>query len=202
MINVLPPDIQQSMVYGRRNRQLTRWVLATIVGIVGIGIVVIAGFFYINFQTNAYAKEVERNKASLIEQNLEETQARVEEIDGSVKLALDVLSREVLFSKLIRGIGAAMPPGSALQNLSIGDVEGALDLQAIAFDYETASQVQVNLADPKNEIFEKADIVSIACNSESGDDASSDYPCQVNIRALFSKNSPYLFSSNTTGASQ
>lgn len=202
MINLLPSEIKQSMVYGRRNRMLSKWVMATIAGIVGIGIVVIAGVFYINLQTEAYAKEVERNKSSLAEQNLEETQKRIGEIDGSIKLALDVLSREVQFSKLIRGIGAAMPPGSALQNLSIGDVEGALDLQAIAVTYETASQVQINLEDPKNEIFEKADIVSISCNSESGEDASSTYPCQVNIRALFAKDSPYLFSTKTLGASQ
>lgn len=196
MINLLPPEIKQDMAYGRQNRLLTKWLAVTIVGIIGIGLVILGGLFYINSQTNAYAKQVERTKASLADQNLEETIARIGEIDASVKLALSVLSREVQFSKLLRGLGAAMPPGSALSSLSIGDVQGALDLQAIAVNYETATQVQVNLEDPRNKIFEKADIISVACVSDDARNVGG-YPCQVNIRALFAQDSPYLFSTKS-----
>lgn len=196
MINLLPPEIKQGMTYGRRNRVLAKWLTATTVGIIGICLVVIGGLFYINYQTNAYAKQVERTKSSLTHQNIEETIARIGEIDASVKLALNVLSREVQFSKLLRGLGAAMPQGSALSGLSVSDVQGALDLQAIAVNYETATQVQVNLKDPKNRIFEKADIISISC---ANDDVRNinDYPCQVNIRVLFAQDSPYLFSTKS-----
>lgn len=204
MINLLPPEIKKSLVYARRNRKLAKWGIATAIGIAGIGLVVLIGLFYINSQINAYANEVERTRASLNDQNMEDTQKRIKEIDDSVKLALQVLSKEVLFSRLLTGIGAAMPPGSSLQNLSIGEISGALDLQAIAVDYQTASQVQVNLEDPRNQIFEKADIVSISCNQPSGEDAEEAevnlrYPCQVNIRALFAKDSPFLFSSESAG---
>lgn len=198
MINLLPPDVKQAIIYGRRNRQLAKWTGATLGGIAGIGLVIAAGLVYINLQTNAYAKQVERAKASLADQQMEATVARIGEIDASVRLALNVLSREVRFSELLRGLGAAMPPGAVLQNLSIGDVQGALDLQAIAANYETATQVQVNLQDPRNKIFEKADIVSITCAAPAAG-RNERYPCQVSIRALFAKDSPYLFSVRPPG---
>ena len=82
-----------------------------------------------------------------------------------------------------------MPPGSSLTGLNIAQVTGGIDITAGASDYNTASQVQVNLADPNNKIFSKADIVGINCASGS----SGSYPCTVTIRALFAANNPYLF---------
>lgn len=87
-----------------------------------------------------------------------------------------------------------MPSGSTLQNLNIGKVDGGIDLQAAAKDYQTATQVQLNLADPANKLFEKADIITINCaTTSSSTSVSSVYPCQVNIKALFTKNNTYLF---------
>jgi hypothetical protein len=153
----------------------------------------------VDLQTNAHARQIEQTKASLADQRIKETADRIGEMDASIRLALSVLSREVRFSGLLRGLGAAMPPGSALQNLSIGDVQGAIDLQAVAVDYETATQVQVNLQDPRNKIFEKADIISIACAPQEAGRPNQQYPCQINIRALFASDSPYLFSARTPG---
>ena len=195
MINLLPPDFKQDVTFARRNRLLLNWVTATFVGIAGIAVVIAAGLFYIDYQTNAYAQQVDRTKASLAQQELEATQARIGEIDSSVQLALQVLSKEIPFSKLIEAIGSVIPEGAALQNLSIGDVEGALDLQVIAVDYQTATQVQVNIEDPENGVFQSADINNITCTSATADDGPANpYPCQVSIRALFAEDSPYLLS--------
>lgn len=87
-----------------------------------------------------------------------------------------------------------MPSGTALTSLSISKVQGGLDLNAKAKDYQSGTQVQVNLSDPKNKIFSKADIVSISCNNGSAD---ASYPCTVTIRALFSKDNTFLFTKNS-----
>jgi len=42
---------------------------------------------------------------------------------------------------------------SSLIGLNISQTRGAIDISAIATDYDTASQVQVNLADPHSKIF-------------------------------------------------
>lgn len=200
MINLLPTDTKQSLSYARHNTKLLRWLIVMLLSIIGITIVIVFGQIYINRSVNSYTKQVEQAREQLKVQKLEETQTRVEDITSSLKLVLQVLSREVLFSKLIRQVGSAMPEDTVLTNLQIGKVEGGIDLDAVAVDYQTGTQIQVNLQDPSNKIFDKADIVSISCNppvagtgSTANQQISSKYPCQVRIRALFTKSNPFLF---------
>lgn len=205
MINLLPPDIKETFYYARRNLMLLRWVVAFFIGIAGIGGVVFAGLLSINQYTKTYASDVQNKKNDLVQQKMAETQKRTEDISNSTKLALQVLSRQVLFSELLRQIGAAIPAGASLQSLSLDKLEGGIDLQIVAVNYETATQVQVNLEDPDNKIFEKADILNIACSTpESSNQAPERYPCQVTVRALFSKDSRFLFtnSSGQAGANR
>lgn len=204
MINLLPPDAKESILYARRNTMLARWLAAIIIGLIGVIIAVAAGQFYLNQSAKSYAAEVEKTEQLLQEQKLAETQQRVTEISASMKLMVQVLSRQVLFSDLIRQVGAAIPPGAALTNLTINKLEGGIDLQFKAANYQTATQIQVNLEDPDNRIFEKADILGINCSSPS--ESSSDneevdirYPCTANIRALFAKDNPFLFISKERG---
>jgi hypothetical protein len=135
---------------------------------------------------------------SLEEQNLEETQQEVQNISNSLNLVVQVLSRQVQFSDLIRQVGSIIPEGAVLTGLTINQTNGGIDLLADATDYNTATQVQVNLEDPENQIFETADIINIRCEQAS-DNA---YPCQITIRALFGENSQFLLISPTqSGAS-
>jgi hypothetical protein len=199
MINLLPTELNSSVTYARRNRTLVRWLVALGVGFAGIVALVVIGLFYIDYQVNAYQKQVTETKEQLAKEELEATQARVDQISSSVKLANQVLSREILFSRLLRETGSVIPPGTALQNLNItNDLQGGIDLQFAAVDYQTGTQVQVNLTDPRNGVFEKADIQNISCTEgdEQTTEANSEYPCQVTIRALFKKDSPFTFTGN------
>ncbi len=103
---------------------------------------------------------------------------------------MQVLSREVLFSKLLTQIAAVTPTNTSLTDLSISNVAGSLDITAISSDYQSATQLQVNLEDPRNKIFSKADIQNITCNPDATDPR---YPCSVRIKALFSDDNPFLF---------
>lgn len=194
MINLLPPDIKEQLGYAKRNTQLRRWSLSVFAGIAGIIIVVYGGHLYIGRSIDAYQKQVRQTKDSLASQKLEETQKRVQDLSSTLRLVIQVLSREVLFSKLLKQVGAAMPPESVLQSLSINKPEGGLDLQAVASDYQTGTQIQINLQDPANKIFDKADILNISCASDKASDPL--YPCQVSIRALFAKDNSFTFVQN------
>lgn len=199
MINLLPTEVKDSIAYARHNRKLLRWSLALVVGMVGTGLVVAFGLFYINQATNAYSDQIAKTKIDLENQQLSQTEKRVEEISASLKLMVQVLSREILFSKLLKQVGSAMPANTSLTGISISKLSGGIDLTAAAVDYDTATQIQVNLKDPANQIFENADLVNITCSANSAD---SRYPCSVTIRALFAKNNPYLFinTPKTTGS--
>lgn len=198
MINLLPPGIKQDIAYARHNTKLIKWSLALIFGAVGTGLVVMFGMFYMNRSINAYSSQVEKITENLKVQKLEDTQKRVEDISSSLKLIIQVLSREILFSKLIKQIGTVMPANSSLTDLKISKTEGGIDLSAAAANYNTATQVQVNLQDPANKIFDKADIINIICVSSGTPDPR--YPCTVSIRAQFTKNNPFLFISTSGSA--
>lgn len=193
MINLLPTETKATISYARRNTVLRKWIIATVVGVVGIIIIIAAGQLFVVRSTDSWQRQVNTTKEQLGAQKLDETQARITEISDSIKLATQVLSKQVLFSKLLTQVGAAIPPGSALQSLSISSPEGGIDLTAVATSYQTATQVQVNLSDPSNNIFEKADIVNVSCLEETGADS---YPCRVTIRALFAKDNTFQYVNN------
>lgn len=202
MINLLPPQVKENMQYARKNTRMRRWAVGLFFCILAIGATVGAGYLYLQQTTRSYAAQVQKGNELLKAQKLEETQAEVQDLTDSLKLVVQVLSREILFSKLITQIGAALPNGSVLSELSINKVQGGIDLRAIATDYQTATQVQVNLQDPKNKIFEKADIISIQCSNQPTDPAAprTQYPCTIQLRALFAKDSAFTFISKNARA--
>lgn len=190
MINLLPPDIKQHYLYGARNTTLLRWSLAFVVGLLGLGVLATYGLLTLQNSSNSYSEQVATAQQQLAKQDLQGTEKQVKELSADFKLVVQVLSQEVLFSKLLRQIATVIPSSAILTGLTINQTSGGIDITAAAKDYDTATQLQLNLQDPANKIFSKADIVSITC-STSAQNAS--YPCSVQIRALFSNSNPYLF---------
>lgn len=193
MINLLPPDVKQNIVFARRNSKLRNWTVALVFCAISILAIVAIGHLYLRQSINDYSVRVEKGKEELKIQKIDDTQKRVQELTTSLKLVTQVLQREILFSSLLAQIGRVSPNGSVLTSLSINKLQGGLDLQAAAVDYHTATQVQVNLQDPKNKIFDKADIVSVQCASikAGGDAFKNQYPCTIQLRALFAKNNSF-----------
>ena len=190
MINLLPPDIKEDYRYGLHNTVLLRWVAAFFVALIGSGLIATYGLVSMQNSSKDYSTKVAQAKTELQQENLGGTEAQVKDITSNLKLVVQVLSKEVLFSKLLKQVATVIPRNAVLKNLDISQTTGAIDISADAVDYQTATQVQINLQDPANKIFSKADIVGITCNATSGDSA---YPCTVQIRALFASNNPYLF---------
>ncbi len=199
MINLMPPALKTEIIYARRNNKLLRWLSAVVVTIVGVGLVIAFGQLYMRRAIVSYSLQVQKAQEQLKEQKLEETQVKLESISSNIKLVVQVLQREIMFSKLIQQLGASIPEGVALSDLQIDKVQGGLALRAVARDFESATQLQINLSDPNNKIFENADIENISCNQA---ESNPRYPCVVQIRALFTQDNPFLFinsSKTTTG---
>lgn len=190
MINLLPPQTKQELIFARRNDSLKNWVIACLVALLGVIIIVLAGHLFIRQSTQTWQKQVDETRQQLGAQKLEDTQKKITDISDSIKLTLQVLSREILFSKLISQIGNTIPDGSSLQGLTINTSQSGVDLTAVATDYQTATQVHINLSDPDNKIFEKADILNITC---SPPDPDNRYPCTISIRALFANKNEFQY---------
>lgn len=201
MINLLPPDVKLDITRARRNTSLRAWSFAVCCAIVCVVLVVAAGHFYLQQSIDSYSKQVAASQQQLADQKLEETQKEIETVSGNLKLVVQVLSRAILFSKLLGQVGSAIPNGAVLTNLSISNkVQGGIDLSFSATDFQTATQVQLNLSDPNNQIFDKADIINVQCAEPGGETVSDQYPCTIQIRALFAKNNSFSFISNTAPA--
>lgn len=189
MINLLPTEVKDEITFARRNNSLRNWVIACLIALAGVVLIVAAGHLFIYQSTRTWQNQVNSTRAQLGEQKLEDTQKKVTDISDSIKLALQVLSREILFSKLISQIGNTIPDGSSLQGLTINTAQSGVDITAVATDYQTATQVHINLSDPKNQIFEKADILNVTC-TQAPDEK---YPCNISIRALFADKNEFQY---------
>ena len=196
MINLLPPRTREAIGYARRNSILFRWMVVMAVTLIVTVFIILSGLLYLNQTTKTHEKRAIALSESLKNQNIDETQKKVEEVSNNIKLATQVLSKEVLFSKLLNQLGAALPADTALTQLQIENVQGGISLAVGATDITAATQVQLNLADPNNKLFDKADIESINCEPNT----EKQYPCIVQVRALFTKNNPFMFISPQVGA--
>jgi Tfp pilus assembly protein PilN len=208
MINLLPPELKENYRFARRNTVLRRWIFVFAFALIGLTAISAGGNFYLQKTANDINKQNDIAQASLDAQDMAGTEKQVKDINNNIKLSIQVLSKEILFSKLLKQMGTIIPNNVILSNININDQQTALDISAQSVDYASATQLQVNLTDPANKLFNKADIVSIACakpDSGSSSDASSlnaKYPCTVSIRALFNSDNPYLFINNSKKAAK
>lgn len=195
MINLLPPDIKDNYRFGRRNSRLIGWLTSIGLAFVGLALLSAGGLWYLKQEAKQYQTQISIAQQDLERQDQKQTEKQVKDISDNLKLAVQVLSKEVLFSQLLKQLAVVTPDNASLSSLTISQVQGAVDISANTTDYDAATQLQVNLADPANKIFSKADIVSINCGTTAAGSTAtaSRYPCQVNVRALFADNNPFLF---------
>lgn len=190
MINLLPPQTKESYLYARHNRTLLRWIMACVFSLAGGALLAGGGYIYLNRSIANTNQQIALSNQQLQAQHLSTVQKQVTTISNNLKLTVQVLSQEILFSKLLKQLASVTPNNAILTNLTIAQTHGGVDITAQTANYDAATQLQINLADPKNQIFSKADIVSISC---SGGQANPKYPCTVTLRALFATDNPFLF---------
>lgn len=203
MINLLPPAAKESLIFAHHNTKIARLIVGFCIGLAGVVIVLGASLFYLQQEVNTYKTTNKDGETALKQQNEAATIAQVQDISNSLKLVVNVLSQEILFSKLLRQVGAQMPPNTVLQDLKLSnELDGALDLQVGAADYDSASQVQVNLVNSKDNLFDKADLIGVNCARTDNDD--SNYPCRASLRAVFNKDNNFtlLDTSKKVGATR
>jgi Tfp pilus assembly protein PilN len=195
MINLMPTEAKKAIRYGHLNSRLLHWTAGCLLIIVAMMATVVLGGFYIDNAKNDLTKSIEITKTTIADQKLEEIKQQAEELSQGVKLIVQVLSKEVLFSKLLQELGGLMPEGATLGDVTLSNkVQGTVDLTANAVDHQSATQVQINLEDPKNNLFQKVDTTSINCNDGAASTVvDSRYKCQIVVKALFKEDAAVTF---------
>src|SRR5205085_2027717 len=123
MINLMPPELKTGYVYGRRNVVLRRWVVMFLLALIGLGALATYGLLDIHQSTMHYDKQISATEAAFKAEKSEQVQKQVQDISNNFKLAVKVLSQEILFSQLIKQVGATMPDNTNLTNLTINQTQ-------------------------------------------------------------------------------
>lgn len=176
MINLLPPELKESVRYGRLNVIMLKYALVALSVSALVFILMMVGGTLISQSQGEIKASIEADRARVNE--LRTAYAEAQKIAGVVDTIDSVLDREVQFSELLQEIGSIMPSGAALTNLSISeDRSEPINLLAAAQSEETIAVLRENLADSK--LFEAADVISIASIS------NSQYTVSASITAIF-----------------
>lgn len=198
MISLLPPDITEARRYGRKNLALLRWIFACLIGFTFILIIGGVGFFFVN-NAEVSAKNIKSQvETSIADAKLDEAEKEYMEFSNNLKTVVQILSKQILFSKLIQQVGSITPAGATLNSISLSDADNALDLTFTVDSAAIAPTIQVNLEDPDNELFEKADIIQVACQKT----ATGAETCTVQLRALIKQDANFLFLNSVEKGSQ
>lgn len=197
MINLLPVETKEDYRFARRNHHLSRWTLTLSLAIIGAVLLAAFGWFYINHTSDVYQKQIAKSQENLKAQQYDQVQTQIKEMSNNLELSVQVLSKQVLFSELLKRLGSLMPKDTKLTGLNIAQAQGGIDITASAKDQTAATQVQVNLAGNQHAVFSKVDIISITCTYTTNDI----YPCKATFRALFADKNPFLFINDTKGGS-
>jgi Tfp pilus assembly protein PilN len=193
MINLLPPELKKEYRYARLNHRLVEWVVAFVFGIIGVAVITGVGIFLMQQSSTQYQAKIASSQTQLENEHYKDVKQHVAKISRNLRLMVDVFSKEVLFSKLLTRLGNVTPSGAELTNLTISDDQQAINITADTTGYGAATQLQTNLSNPKNRIFSNADLISISCTKQKSGKKKKTYPCQATIRALLTKDSPFLF---------
>ena len=208
MINLLPSETKKSYLFAKLNQALLKIIIVLVIGIIimiGIGV-----FSNLQLTTalNNNQSQIKATEISLSKDQLATTQTKIESLSSDFQLLVKVLSSEVIFSTLLNKLANSLPNGTSLTGLQLSNpVAGsAINLTLQVANYQIATQVQLNLANPQNGLFSHADIENITCGSSASSASSANVSpnatsnssqnssnCTMNITAQFSNNSQFLF---------
>lgn len=199
MINLLPPDKKQVIRFARLNSRMVGWLNGALIVFAGLAVITGGSLFYLNQDINGLQKNINDAEQSLKEQKEDETLRQVADMSGNFNLVVDVLSREVQFSKLLQHLGTLMPSGTILQDLSLSrDGTRSLTLSLGATDYDRAAQALFNVQSDESLLFEGADATSINCEN----DDLEPYICVAVIQTVLTEDNPFLLLNQGGGDEQ
>jgi Tfp pilus assembly protein PilN len=186
-LNLLPPNQRSSITYARRNTILRNWIVFLLTGLVGLTVLIAIGLWYINYSVATQTSQNNTLKEQVASQKQDQIEKQASVISNNFKLTLKVLQQQIYFSKLLNKVGEVMPKNSSLEGLTISSEQNTIDLSVVARDYQSATQVQINITDPSKKLFDKADILDVSCSN------TGDYPCKITLKAVFAKDSGLKF---------
>jgi Tfp pilus assembly protein PilN len=185
MINLLPPENRQEIIYGRKNKALVGWIIAMLLVLVGVIAITVVGQFYIKSNVNNLNKTIQTTQQRIKDQNLESRQAEISQFANNLNTVNSLLADQLLFSKIITNLGEILPSGVTVQNIDFTSTDSTLKLQLIGSDEKAVTQGFVNISSAPNSLITAADLENVDCSGQGG--------CVATVTALLNKDSELYF---------
>lgn len=158
MINLLPPDIKQEIIYSKRNAILLRYTV-----MLGAIMVILAGAlmgarFYLNAEIERISLEIKNKEVEIAENKELEMSAKT--LNARIASIQTIQKEQAKFSLLLDDLAQNIPQGSAIHSITLtGDDKAPVQMTARATDYRGALSVREGIS--KSERISAADIESI-----------------------------------------
>ena len=166
MINLLPRDIVDERMYGRRNKVLIGYVVAFSLTAVLVAIVMLGSLEFFGTDETSIKREIGQNEATI--SNLKSNTSELNQTVNRLETVNTLYESNVIFSELIPNIGSILPEGAVLNGLSLtGGSTDALTLDVDLEEPEIAATLVRNLVE--SEIFEAADVGNLNPKGADGD---------------------------------
>jgi hypothetical protein len=196
MINLMPDYLHQEIAFARRNYALLKWLMAITIVIIAVGGMTVFGQYYIGRNTKSLEAAATVTQERISAQNLQATQTDIQNLSNNFTTVTKLLKQQLLFSRMFVKIGSIVPSGTILRGITLSTTTStAIDLNVVAINRDAATQAFVNISDPANGLFDKADLLSVACSTVGADtsDLTAKYPCSAMIKVVIKTDSTFYF---------
>lgn len=192
MINLLPHDVKSDIGYARKNKVLFSWILLLLALLAVMLVIVGIGMFFITQRANNINRLVAISEQRIVDQDLAAYQKNAETFSNDLNTAVKLLENQLLFSKIIRTIGAVLPPGVVLDTLDYSVEDEVLTLNISGKSQKDITTAFENISSSKERsgnLFTNADLLKVDCSSV-------DEGCSGSVVVLLNKNSDFYLLNN------
>lgn len=180
MINLLPAEHQSQLRAARANTLLLRYNIFLIAALIFIGLALGLVYFYLETVRTTAERNIAENNSRV--SSYSSVQAEAEQFRSSLSTAKSIFDSETTYTKAVLAISRLLPPGTALDTLSLDDKTFGepTTLSVQAKDYDAALALKDSFQ--SSPLFTKVHFEDLN-SSTSG----SEYPITVNLSVTMSK---------------
>lgn len=183
MINLLPPEIKQSVRYARLNVILIQYAVVALFAVFVVLSLMMFGQASLNTTKSELEELIEVDQVKISE--LAQVNAEAQQLSDTVDTISALLDDEVKFSILFQEIGSVIPPGVVVSGLTLSkESTEPISLSIRADSAEKAGVLQENILE--SELFLSADILNVSQISGS----SGPYQFTAELQAYYNPEVP------------
>lgn len=185
MINLLPYDEKRQIRASRLNSVLMRYFV-----ILWVGGFFVAAVFATSYITLTNTKD---SADSLLTQNQTKSSAyasvqqQAEQISSNLSLARNVLSQQILYSKVLTGIAQVTPQGTVIDKLTLSPATFGTSISLQAYAKSSDDALALKTAYQSSPIFSNVTIQNLSGGGNNTSSPVPGYPISIILNVTINK---------------